>query len=222
MNLHLQWGCFGELSLSWARRIPLLTHILISPQTHGIISLATKVWPHTVASHDIDLTRQINFIFSCNLQEERERVWNSCVLLRAPAKSRRPLSSSSPSRTLHICIRVYVWVVIRLESVMTKSKREFAASHFAVIKYILIGAIAVVGLFCLWFGSSVAPGLVRSEDGDNGSDGSDPFFGRSRDIDDILQDQESNPEVLKSIPVCRLLSSTIWVVKIRFMQSAWA
>lgn len=70
------------------------------------------------------------------------------------------------------------------------------ASQVKVVKYALIGVIAVLGLVCLYYGSSFAPGVPRS---DYDGAGSDPFIGGlvpRRDLEGMFEDQ-----VPKSIPV---------------------
>lgn len=72
-------------------------------------------------------------------------------------------------------------------------------------KYVLFGSIVFLGLICLYYGSAFAPGLPRANDVDGTEDGTDPVFGgfvpKVNDIEDLLEDQENNPEVPKSIPV---------------------
>lgn len=73
-----------------------------------------------------------------------------------------------------------------------------------LVTYVLLGLIVVLGLVCLYYGSFSAPGLRRSDD--DSFDGSDPVLGgfaRNKDFDDLFEDQELNPEVPKSIPVCK-------------------
>ena len=82
------------------------------------------------------------------------------------------------------------------------------------VKCFLLGLIACLGLLCLFYGSSFAPGSRRSDDEASGSDGSDPFIGgfaRNRDFDDLHEDQEHNPEVPKSIPVSDALCSLLYI-----------
>lgn len=72
-------------------------------------------------------------------------------------------------------------------------------------KYVLFGSIVFLGLICLYYGSAFAPGLPRANDVGGTEDGTDPVFGgfvpKVNDIEDLLEDQENNPEVPKSIPV---------------------
>ncbi|XP_057984055.1 probable methyltransferase PMT9 [Malania oleifera] len=74
-----------------------------------------------------------------------------------------------------------------------------------LMKYALIGLIVFLGLICLYCGSSFAPGLPRAADAAS-DDGADPVFGRfvpkDRDLEELFEDQERNPEVPKTIPVC--------------------
>ncbi|XP_030450617.1 probable methyltransferase PMT9 [Syzygium oleosum] len=92
-----------------------------------------------------------------------------------------------------------------------KSKSEFVPNAMAV-KYVLIGAIAVLGLVCLYYGSSVAPGLSRSDEDGLGSDGADPVLGGfvpHRGLDVLFADRERNPDVPRSIPVCDMKFSEL-------------
>lgn len=79
--------------------------------------------------------------------------------------------------------------------------RGVLASQVTAVKYALIGAIAVLGLVCLYYGSAFAPGLPRS---DYDGAGPDPFTGglvTHRDLEDVSEDQAHNPHVPKTIPV---------------------
>lgn len=70
------------------------------------------------------------------------------------------------------------------------------------LKLLLLGFIILLGLLCLYYGSSFAPSSRRS-DGDD-SFGSDPVFGGAvvnRDLDDLHEHRELNLEVPQSIPV---------------------
>ncbi|KAF7129820.1 hypothetical protein RHSIM_Rhsim10G0014000 [Rhododendron simsii] len=71
-----------------------------------------------------------------------------------------------------------------------------------LLKYVLIGLIVFLGLICLYSGSSVAPGLRKP--GNAVDDGADPVISRfvTRHDFDEFDDQEHNPEVPKSIPIC--------------------
>ncbi|KAI6700765.1 hypothetical protein NL676_015089 [Syzygium grande] len=92
-----------------------------------------------------------------------------------------------------------------------KSKSEFVPNAMAV-KYVLIGAIAVLGLVCLYYGSSVAPGLSRSDEDGLGTDGADPVLGGfvpHRGLDVLFADRERNPAVPRSIPVCDMKFSEL-------------
>ncbi|XP_022134004.1 probable methyltransferase PMT9 [Momordica charantia] len=71
------------------------------------------------------------------------------------------------------------------------------------LKLLLLVLILLLGLLCLYYGSSFAPGSRRSDVEE--SFGSDPgFVGAviNHDLDDLHEDQELNPEVPKSIPIC--------------------
>lgn len=84
-----------------------------------------------------------------------------------------------------------------------KRKGELSSTS-KLLKYVLVGLIALLGLACLFYWSSVAPGSRRSDDEAHGFDGIDPVFDgfvRNHDPEDLLEDQEHNPEVPKSIPV---------------------
>ena len=73
-----------------------------------------------------------------------------------------------------------------------------------LLTYLLIGLIGVLGLVCLYYGSSFAPGSRRSDDTGSRLDGSDPVFSgvsRNRDLVDLLDEQGHYVEVAKSIPV---------------------
>lgn len=81
-----------------------------------------------------------------------------------------------------------------------------------LLTYLLIGLIGVLGLVCLYYGSSVAPGSRRYDDTDSRLDGSDPVFGgfsRNRDLVDLLDEQGYYLEVPKSIPICDMKYSEL-------------
>ena len=85
-----------------------------------------------------------------------------------------------------------------------KRKREHSLTTKQV-KIALLALIVCLALVCLYYGSSFAPGSRRSDEEASGSGGSDSMFGgfrRHRDFDDLHEDQDRNPEVPKSIPVC--------------------
>ncbi|PSS30195.1 Methyltransferase [Actinidia chinensis var. chinensis] len=75
-----------------------------------------------------------------------------------------------------------------------------------ILKYVLIGLIVFLGLICLYYGSSIAPGLPRNDDASAIDDGVDPVIRESVPkhvyFDELFEDQEHNPEVPKSIPIC--------------------
>ncbi|KAJ4824626.1 hypothetical protein Tsubulata_051208 [Turnera subulata] len=74
-----------------------------------------------------------------------------------------------------------------------------------LLTYCLIGVIALLGLLCLYYGSSFAPAISGSAGDSFRRDGSDPVLGgfaRNQDFDDLHEDQEHDPEVPRSIPIC--------------------
>ncbi|KDP46391.1 hypothetical protein JCGZ_10231 [Jatropha curcas] len=76
-----------------------------------------------------------------------------------------------------------------------------------LLTYVLIGSIVFLGLVCLYYGSSFAPGLSRSDDYSSNHDGTDPFLGgfsRSNDLDDFFQEQ-----IPQSIPICDIKYSEL-------------
>ncbi|CAK7328164.1 unnamed protein product [Dovyalis caffra] len=76
------------------------------------------------------------------------------------------------------------------------------------ITSVLIAFIFLLALLCLYYGSSFAPPALSRSDGEY--DGSDPVLGGNiRDFDDLFEDQEHNPEVPKSIPICDLKYSEL-------------
>ncbi|KAH8519270.1 hypothetical protein H0E87_000889 [Populus deltoides] len=85
-----------------------------------------------------------------------------------------------------------------------KSEKLYTAKQ---ITSALIAFIFILGLLCLYYGSSFVPALSRSE-GEH--DGTDPVLGGNiRDFDDLFEDQEHNPEVPKSIPICDIKHSEL-------------
>lgn len=93
-----------------------------------------------------------------------------------------------------------------------KQKSEQQIRTSKLLTYVLLGLISVLGLVCLYYGSTSAPGLRRSDDESSAFDGSDPVLGtfaRHRDFDDLFEDQELNPEVPKSIPICDIRYSEL-------------
>lgn len=82
-----------------------------------------------------------------------------------------------------------------------------------ILKYVLIGLIVFLGLICLYYGSSIAPGLPRADDAAALDDGTDPvirgFVPKHDYFDELFEDQEQNPEVPKSIPVCEMKYSEL-------------
>nr|QTZ19414.1 putative methyltransferase PMT9 [Bixa orellana]QTZ19415.1 putative methyltransferase PMT9 [Bixa orellana] len=81
-----------------------------------------------------------------------------------------------------------------------------------LLTYLLIGIIGFLGLVCLYYGSSFAPGLRRFDDAASRYDGSDPLFdgfSGKRDLEEFLEDRENNPEVPKIIPICDIKYSEL-------------
>ena len=70
-----------------------------------------------------------------------------------------------------------------------------------LLTYLLIGLIGVLGLVCLYYGSSFAPGSRRFDDTGSRLDGSDPVFGGFSRNRDLLDEQGHYPEVPKTFPV---------------------
>ncbi|PSR87543.1 Methyltransferase [Actinidia chinensis var. chinensis] len=85
-------------------------------------------------------------------------------------------------------------------------QRNELATPTKILKYVLIGLIVFLGLICLYYGSSIAPGLPRNDDASVLEDGVDPVIRGSVHkhvyFDELFEDQEHNPEVPKSIPIC--------------------
>lgn len=72
-----------------------------------------------------------------------------------------------------------------------------------LLKHVLLGLIALLGLICLYNGSSFAPGAEEVIGLDDGTDPVTGIFRPKRDyFDELFEDQEQNPEVPKSLPVC--------------------
>lgn len=95
-----------------------------------------------------------------------------------------------------------------------KYRSEFILRR-KLFSIVLIGLVVSISLICIYFGSSFGPGLPSVDEQGNvvGDDGIDPVFGgfvhRQDDFDDnLFEDQERNPDVPKSIPVC---------IKVRFL-----
>ncbi|KAL8475352.1 hypothetical protein ACS0TY_028144 [Phlomoides rotata] len=77
-------------------------------------------------------------------------------------------------------------------------------------KYVFMVLLVFVGLVCLYNASLFSGGLPRGDD--SFEDGVDPVTGRfvmKKDFDELLEDEEHNPEVPKSIPVCDLRYSEL-------------
>lgn len=80
-----------------------------------------------------------------------------------------------------------------------------------LLKYVLIGLLTFLGLVCLYNGSLFSGGLPRGDDPFDDT-GADPVTGRfvvKKDFDEMFEDEEHNPEVPKSIPVCDLRYSEL-------------
>ncbi|KAI3885050.1 hypothetical protein MKW98_002442 [Papaver atlanticum] len=93
-----------------------------------------------------------------------------------------------------------------------KYKNEFIVGR-KLFSYILIGLVVSIGLVCLLFGPGGLPSVVIEHGGGGGGidDGSDPVFSGviHRDFDDMFEDQDHNPDVPKSIPVCDMQYSEL-------------
>ncbi|KAL2500115.1 putative methyltransferase PMT9 [Abeliophyllum distichum] len=79
-----------------------------------------------------------------------------------------------------------------------------------LLKYVFVGLVVLLGLVCFYNGSLFAPGLPRVDD--SFENGVDPVTGRfvvKKDFDELFEDEEHNPEVPKSIPVCDLRYSEL-------------
>ncbi|KAL3526365.1 hypothetical protein ACH5RR_011021 [Cinchona calisaya] len=91
-----------------------------------------------------------------------------------------------------------------------RQKKEFINTA-KLLKFLLIGIIVFLGLVCLYNGSLFAPRLPRADDAVE--DGADPVTGRVLPkryyLDELPEDQERNPEVPRSIPVCDLKYSEL-------------
>lgn len=90
-----------------------------------------------------------------------------------------------------------------------KLKRE-AINSTKLLKYVLVGLVVFLGLVCLYNGSLFAPALPRVDD--SFENGVDPVTGRfvvKKEFDELFEDEEHNPEVPKSIPVCDLRYSEL-------------
>lgn len=72
-----------------------------------------------------------------------------------------------------------------------------------LLKHVLLGLIAVLGLICLYNASTFAPGAEEVIGLDDGTDPVTGVFRPKRDyFDELFEDQEQNPEVPKSLPIC--------------------
>ncbi|KAF8408332.1 hypothetical protein HHK36_007481 [Tetracentron sinense] len=93
-----------------------------------------------------------------------------------------------------------------------KHKNEVLRSR-KLLSSVLIGFIVSLGLICVYYGSSFAPGLPSAGGEGGGDDGMDPLFGSfvpsDDDFEDLFEDQEHNPDVPKSIPVCDMKFSEL-------------
>ncbi|KAL1564249.1 putative methyltransferase PMT9 [Salvia divinorum] len=79
-----------------------------------------------------------------------------------------------------------------------------------LLKYAFMGLLVFLGLICLLYGSRFSGGLPRGDDSFDDA-GVDPVTGRfvKKDFDELFDDEELNPEVPKSIPVCDLRYSEL-------------
>ncbi|XAR51930.1 Sarcosine/dimethylglycine N-methyltransferase [Bertholletia excelsa] len=90
-----------------------------------------------------------------------------------------------------------------------KQKSETVTSA-KMLKYVLVGLILFLGLICLYYGSSIAPGLPRADDAAAVDDGTDPVIRPKMDyFDEMFEDQEQNSVVPKSIPICDIRYSEL-------------
>ncbi|KAL4581568.1 hypothetical protein LXL04_006091 [Taraxacum kok-saghyz] len=72
-----------------------------------------------------------------------------------------------------------------------------------LLKHVLLGLIALLGLICLYNASTFAPGAEEVIGSDDGADPVTGIFRPKRDyFDELFEDQEQNPEVPKSLPIC--------------------
>ncbi|KAK4483183.1 hypothetical protein RD792_010363 [Penstemon davidsonii] len=90
-----------------------------------------------------------------------------------------------------------------------KMKNEVTYSR-RLLKYLMVGLLVLLGLVCLYYGTLLSSGLPSADE--SFDDGVDPVTGRyvlKKDFDELFDDEEHNPEVLKSIPVCDLRYSEL-------------
>lgn len=99
------------------------------------------------------------------------------------------------------------WEEEKKKKMMTRQRKE-VINTAKLFKYLLIGLIVFLVLVCLYNGTSFAPRLPRADDA--AEDGADPVTGRVLSkrfyLDELPEDQERNPEVPRSIPVCLQLT----------------
>ncbi|KAK6928397.1 putative S-adenosyl-L-methionine-dependent methyltransferase [Dillenia turbinata] len=91
-----------------------------------------------------------------------------------------------------------------------KHKSEIVVLHSTkLLKFALIGLIFLLGLICLYYGSSLAPNLSRRVD-DDSDDGSDPVFGGNFvQYDDMVEDRDQFIEIPQTIPICDMKYSEL-------------
>ncbi|KAK6913063.1 putative S-adenosyl-L-methionine-dependent methyltransferase [Dillenia turbinata] len=78
-----------------------------------------------------------------------------------------------------------------------------------LLKLMLIGLVFLLGLICLYQGSSLAPNLSRRVDEDS-DDGSDPLFGGNFvQYDDLVEERDQFIEIPKTIPICDTKNSEL-------------
>lgn len=85
-------------------------------------------------------------------------------------------------------------------------KRD-AVQSTGLLKFVLMGSLVLLGLVCLYYGVLFSSALPRADDSFDGV--ADGGFDAKRDLDEVLEVGELNPEVPKSIPVCDLRFSEL-------------
>ncbi|KAK9108439.1 hypothetical protein Syun_024450 [Stephania yunnanensis] len=96
-------------------------------------------------------------------------------------------------------------------------KTKHTASRRSLTSVVVIGLLVCLGLVCIYFAWSSGPDLPSVGFGGGGRDGRDSafgggLFGWDAEVDSLIglvEDQEWNPRVLSSIPVCDLQYSEL-------------